>query len=260
MAIKGEGVANLRMTGDETKSSVRVVATLPWGIYAELEQIADKEARAVGNLAGAILELWVRSEQERRVPSSHISSEELFDKLNTLIEKVSERSNQDQLREKDHHRKEQAHLTSIIQAVKSHFKPALYSYSDDSYRQEWKKWDLQHGLQESEFTQFIVFAGEYAPIVIPLIFKQIGPLPPSGNTVTDKKPEDAYCSIIENICYCAKENDIFRLNADWLERCKKAIHDSVKYVDELEYARCQGPTDDHVSSWLLPGDDEDVPF
>jgi hypothetical protein len=248
------------MTGDETKSSVRVVATLPWGIYAELEQIAEKEARAVGNLAGAILEMWVRSEQERRSSTSDIRAEELLEKLDVLIDKVSEKSSSDEHRNRNHHRKEQAHLTSIIQAVKSHFKPALHSDSDDSYRQEWKKWDIQYGFQESEFTQFIVFAGEYAPIVIPLIFKRIGPLPPSGSLGTGKKPEDAYYSILENICFCVKENDIFRLDADWLEKCKKAIHDSIEYVDEPEYTRCQGQPGDHESSYVLPGDDEDVPF
>ena len=50
------------------RPSVRVVATVPAGIHDRLVAIAAKEDRAPGNLAGYILEEWVRA-QERKQPA-----------------------------------------------------------------------------------------------------------------------------------------------------------------------------------------------
>ncbi len=41
---------------------VRVIATIPPGIYQHLAAMAEAEGRAVGNLAGYVLEEWVRAQ------------------------------------------------------------------------------------------------------------------------------------------------------------------------------------------------------
>lgn len=43
-------------------SSERISVTIPPAIYAQLAEIAEREGRAVGNLAAYILETWLRQQ------------------------------------------------------------------------------------------------------------------------------------------------------------------------------------------------------
>jgi hypothetical protein len=59
-------------------NSVRVIATLPKGVYDRLKVIADAEQRPVGNLAGYILEDWIRSQEDKDLLLKYTQSTKLL--------------------------------------------------------------------------------------------------------------------------------------------------------------------------------------
>lgn len=226
--LENKGVSNARVSNDETKTSVRVVATLPWGIYAELEQIAEKEARAVGNLAGSILEGWVRAESDKRFycPSEiyKLLSDHL--KKNELAEK-----HDSQATEKA---KKQISFLKLLREVDKRFTAALYHPSDREVIFETARaYDVAGGLQLNEFMATLVEAGEYAPAIIPQVFERIGPLPQGDATYDPSEgPVDALTKYLIRI---QRLEELPGFDTHWVSRCQLAVKESIKYVPRKEW-------------------------
>jgi hypothetical protein len=204
---------------DDIKQSQRVVATLPAGIYQKLESVADQEGRPVGSLAGAIIEAWVRREEEKR----HSSGEEFFspfiDKLVMAMEsKLKSTPKQD----------DQESALKLIQALElasETFRPVLNVNQTC--------WDLGlrygDGLQEEEFLREIIRAGKYAPVVIPTIFNLLGPLPPKETLFNGKTPRAVYLEQIRRL----RGVDLF--TQEWVDSCIDAIDRSIVYTELPEH-------------------------
>lgn len=204
---------------DDIKQSQRVVATLPAGIYQKLESVADQEGRPVGSLAGAIIEAWVRREDEKRYSSGEEFLSPFIDKLVMAMEtKLKSSAKQD----------DQESARKLIQALElasETFRPVLNVNQTC--------WDLGlrygDGLQEEEFLREIIRAGKYAPVVIPTIFNLLGPLPPKETLFNGKTPRAIYLEQIRRL----RGVDLF--TQEWVDSCIDAIDRSIVYTELPEH-------------------------
>jgi len=211
---------------DDIKQSQRVVATLPAGIYQKLESVADQEGRPVGSLAGAIIEAWIRREEEKRQSSGEEFLSPLIEKLilameSRLISKPKENDQESALE-----------LIQILEDASEAFSPVLnvnHTDWDSGYR-------FGGGLQEERFLREAIRAGKYAPVIIPSIFNHLGPLPPQDMLFNGKTARTIYVEQIRRL----KGIDFF--TQDWIDSCIDAIDRSLIYT------------------WLPQHSESDIPF
>jgi hypothetical protein len=217
--------AGLGAMADDIKQSQRVVATLPAGIYQKLESVADQEGRPVGSLAGAIIEAWVRREEEKRYSSGEEFLSPLVDKLVMAMEsRLKSSPKQD----------DQDSALKLIQALElasETFRPVLNVNQTC--------WDLGlrygDGLQEEEFLRQIIRAGRYAPVVIPTIFNLLGPVPPKETLFNGKSPRAIYLEQIRRL----RGIDMF--TQEWVDCCIDAIDRSIIYTELPEHDELDVP-------------------
>ncbi|WP_071881557.1 ribbon-helix-helix domain-containing protein [Cyanobium gracile] len=218
---------------EEKKQSGRVIATLPLGIYSKLEEVATKEGRAVGNLAGFILEEWVRSEIDKEFYCPREIYKLLTDHLNNA-EKSEKQESQETDKEKKH-----SILMRLFRDIDKRFISALYHPTDRDVMYELEKpYSVAGGLQLNEFMATLIEAAEYAPAVIPQIFERIGPVPDADAIYDPSEGRinalDQYISRIDRL----EGSPGFDLK--WISRCKLAVRESIRYVPEGEWLKYQG--------------------
>lgn len=210
---------------DDIKQSQRVVATLPAGIYQKLESVADQEGRPVGSLAGAIIEAWIRREEEKRQLSGEEFLSPLIEKLVVALEsRIRSESNGDD-------QKSSLQLIEVLEHASETFKPVLNA-NQACWRLGLRYGD---GLQVEEFLRETIRSGKYAPVVIPTIFNLLGPLPPKETLLSGKTARAVYVEQIRRL----KGIDSF--TQDWCDRCIDAIDRSIIYTDLPEHDESEIP-------------------
>lgn len=210
---------------DDIKQSQRVVATLPAGLYQKLESVADQEGRPVGSLAGAIIEAWIRREEEKRQSSGEEFLSPLVEKLVRAMElRVKSKPKRDD-------QESALELIRILEHASKTFRPVLnvnQTSWDSGYR-------FGDGLQEEEFLRETIRAGKYAPVVIPTIFNLLGPLPPKDILFNGKTPRTVYVEQIRRL----KGIDLF--TQEWVDSCIDAIDRSLVYTELPEHDQSDIP-------------------
>jgi hypothetical protein len=199
---------------DDIKQSQRVVATLPAGIYQKLESVADQEGRPVGSLAGAIIEAWIRREEEKRQSSGEEFLSPLIEKLILAMESRLKS------KPKENDQESALELIRILELARKTFRPVL-NVSHTSWAQGYR---FGNGLQEEDFLREIIRAGKYAPVVIPTIFNLLGPLPPKDLIFNGKTSRTVYVEQIRRL----KGIDLF--TQEWVDSCIDAIDRSLVYT------------------------------
>lgn len=218
------------MVTEEKRPSTKVIVTVPYGIHAKLEEVATREGRAVGNLAGSILEAWVRAEQEKETYCPR-------DIVNLLSETIINLANsRTELGPDTESKMARPDLLKLLREVDNRFTQA---FCDPTHRdvvfETAKPYSVAGGLQLNEFIAILVEAGDYATAVIPQIFERLGPLPMDDAFVDPLvgmvKPYERYLSRLDQL------EGVPGFTQKWILECKKAVLKSIKYIPESEWKR-----------------------